>query len=201
MIMNSTKIYERFHKKTKTQHKLINEKNFTYRHTLEVLNKYVDKNSIAKITVLDIGCGAGTVSFYLANKGAKVLGVDISRGAINKCRETAQILNLKSKTKFINGSITKVSKKYKFNLVICSEVIEHISNDRAFLLKIHQKLKKGGILILSTPSSNAPLYKIGFATKFDKKVGHLRRYSRAEIAKLIKSTGFSIIELRLTEGI
>ena len=192
------KIYERFHRGAKPQKRVVGEKNFTYRILIGIIKNCMNKDVRR---VLDIGCGVGTISFYLANKGLHVTGIDVSKNAIDNCKQTAANLCLKNKTEFILGTLEKINFNKKFDLVICSEVIEHISDDKNFLKIIHKVTRKGGILILSTPSINAPLYKLGFSRQFDKRVGHLRRYERNDIEKLVKSAGFLIKELKLTEGI
>lgn len=197
--MISRYLYERFHQRTTSQEKIINTKNFTYRIILGVISNHI--SSFIDKTILDAGCGAGTVSLYLASQGANITGIDISRKAIESCKKSAKTLKLTDKTKFICNTIEKVKFRQKFDAIICSEVIEHIARDKAFLKIIHRLLKKNGILILSTPSINAPLYKIGLAQNFDKRVGHLRRYSRQQISNLIKKSGFIIEEVKLTEGI
>lgn len=191
--------YEKFHQKTTSQEKIINTKNFTYRIILDVIRDHII--SFTNKTILDVGCGAGTISLYLANQGANILGVDISRKAIDSCKKSARILKLTDKTQFICNTIEKIKFRQKFDAIICSEVIEHIPRDRTFLKIIHRLLKNNGILILSTPSINAPLYKIGLAQNFDKRVGHLRRYSRQQISNLVRKSGFTIEEVKLTEGI
>lgn len=197
--MISRHLYEKFHQKTTFQKKVINTKNFTYRIILGVINNHV--NSFTNKTILDVGCGAGTVSLYLANKGASIVGIDISRKAIDSCKKSARILKLKDKTQFICNTIEKIKFRRKFDVIICSEIIEHIPKDKAFLKRIHKLLKKNGLLILSTPSINAPLYKVGLAQNFDKRVGHIRRYSKEQISDLVKKSGFRIEEVKLTEGI
>lgn len=197
--MMSRYLYEKFHQKTTFQKKVINTKNFTYRIILGVINNYV--SSFTDKTILDVGCGAGTVSLYLASQGANILGVDTSRKAIHNCKESAKVLGLERNTQFICNTIERIKIKHKFDAVICSEIIEHIPRDEAFLKKIHKLLKNRGLLILSTPSINAPLYRIGLAKNFDKRVGHLRRYSKQRISDLVKKSGFTIEEVKLTEGI
>jgi ubiquinone biosynthesis O-methyltransferase len=192
-------IYEKFHQKTTFQEKVINVKNFTYRIILGVINNHI--SNFSNKAILDVGCGAGTISLYLANKEANIIGVDISRKAIDSCKKSAKALKLKNKTQFICNTIEKVKFRRKFDLIICSEIIEHIPNDKAFLKRIHKLLENNGLLILSTPSINAPLYKIGLAQNFDKRVGHIRRYSKKQISDLVKNSGFTIEKVRLTEGV
>lgn len=88
-----------------------------------------------------------------------------------------------------------------FDFIICLEVIEHIEDDKKALKNMFNLLKPSGKLIISTPSKNAPLYKLGVAGKFDKRVGHLRRYSLEELERMLDEVGFTILESYKKEGI
>jgi ubiquinone biosynthesis O-methyltransferase len=196
MTSERKKVHEIYHKKTKSQYKIIKDKNFTYRHLIKYISKYLKKN----YEILDIGCGAGTLDFYFADKGYRVTAIDISDKAIQSCKQTQKNLNLNNLNfKVADFQNTKI--KGKFDFVIFTEVIEHLPSDDLALKSIYRLLKPGGILFLSTPSINAPLNRMGFTKDFDKKVGHLRRYSRKEITNLIKSNNFEIIEVIENEGI
>lgn len=192
------KKYEKFHELTSKQLKIIGRRNFTYKIILNIIEKYLRSTSLK---VLDIGCGAGTISFYIANRGNRVVGIDIAKKAIHACNQSAKILSLNNLVKFRNIMFPEKVPSEKFDLVICSEVIEHIRNDDLAIRKIYTVLNYGGLLILSTPSKNAPLYKLGLVKDFDKRVGHLRRYSVRELSNLCKKNGFKILETKKTEGI
>lgn len=189
--------YEKFHKKIKPQKRIVGKKNFTYRIVLGVLDKYLDSG----MRILDLGCGVGTLSFYMALKGNKIIGVDISKKAVDICRKNVELLNLPIKPVFLVGDFVRLKFKDKFDFVLCSEVVEHLKDDQKAILKIYNCLKDTGTLILSTPSKNAPLHKWGFAKSFDKKVGHLRRYRVDDLIALCKNAGFKIMDTRKTEGV
>lgn len=195
---NTKSIHEKYHKKTQKQLRTISPNNFTYRILLPQIEKYLNKKTTS---ILDIGCGAGTLCLYLANKQYQTLGVDISQKAINQCQMSARALGLQKKARFVSGNF--LTKKFfqKFDLVIFTEVIEHLENDKLALKKIHSLLNKNGVLILSTPSQNAPLYKLGLLKKFDREVGHLRRYKMEELTQIIKDQGFKIVDTNKSEGI
>ena len=61
----------------------------------------------ANETVLDLFCGTGTIGLFLASKGAKVFGIDISRSAIEDAAKNAKINNISS-TRFIEGDVFKL---------------------------------------------------------------------------------------------
>lgn len=189
--------YEVFHKDTSVQTSIIDSKNFTYRTIIDQLNKYLKK----KNHVLDIGCGAGVLSLYLAHKGNTVDAIDISQKSIDTCKQSAEELNLEKKVFFkkMNFPYESPSKKYDFILFI--EVIEHLKDDNLALKNLFQLLKPKGLAIISTPSKNAPLYKLGLAENFDRRVGHLRRYTLNELINKCENVGFKILEAKKTEGI
>lgn len=196
--------YDIFHGKAQIQTRIINEKNFTYRLLLKTIKPYILglKRRLKKQTrILDVGCGVGTVGFFLGEQGFNVLGIDISRKAIEVADLNTKCLNLNKRVKFKSFNFLKEKLNAKFDFVICSEVIEHLENDGVAISRIFTLTKSGGILYISVPSRNAPLYKIGFADKFDKRVGHLRRYNDIELEKLIRNEGFSILTIGKTEGI
>ncbi len=190
--------YNLFHNNTTVQSKIISKNNFTYRNLIGFIEKYL-KNT--EQNVVDIGCGAGTVCFYIAQKGNKILGIDISSKAIELCHKSSITLGLDKNTKFKVVNFPEETVKGKFDLIIFSEVIEHLSNDKLALKRICKLLNVGGIVIITTPSLNAPLYKLGYAKDFDKRVGHLRRYTIEGLSKKCNESGLNIIEAKKIEGI
>lgn len=190
------KTHEDFHRGTVSQYKFIRKDNFTYRLILEILEKYLR----ARSSVLDIGCGSGTLSFYLANKDHQVTGIDISEKAIKSCKKTAVNLGIKN-ANFIVMDFPNEIPKEKYDFIIFTEVLEHLPDDKFALRKIHSLLNPKGILFLTTPSINAPLHKLGLTKKFDKEVGHLRRYQLDELVVTCEKTGFKVLETKKSEGI
>ena len=186
--------YDRYHQKNKNFYRPIRRNNFTYFYPLKYLHQEFDKFS--NLRILDVACGVGALSFYFASQGATIKGIDISQRAINICQKTQKFLIQKNKAfkkmEFERVSIEQFKSKEKFDLVICSEIIEHVKNDDLFLQKIHQQLKKNGILYLSTPSPENILYQKGKLNQFDKEVGHLRRYTQKEIIEKLEKNNFKI---------
>lgn len=190
-------VHERYHSKTKRQLKIIKDNNFTYRLLVSVISKYLKKPNQK---ILDIGCGAGTLSLYVANKGHNVLGLDISSKAIKECLKSKKALGLNN-VAFRTLDFLAMKTKNKYDAVLFTEVIEHLEDGGKALGSIHNLLKPSGIMILSTPLDTAPLHRLGVTKKFDREVGHLRRYSFEEIQEIVRKSGFKIIETEKTEGI
>lgn len=193
--MNS--LYERYHSKRSEQKRTIGDDNFTYRELLSLLQKH----SLDTKKILDIGCGVGTIDFYLVKKGADVLGIDISQNAILIARKNAQNFSLNKKARFEAVNFPESVPKGKFDIIVCSEVLEHLKQDKTAITKIKNLLQNGGMVIASSPSLNAPLYKMGLLKGFDWEVGHLRRYTLESFVKLFESSGFKVLETKKTEGV
>lgn len=197
--------YNNFHRNAKKQPRVIDEKNFTYRILLEIIKPYLrelKEKQRDDVSILDIGCGVGTLDFFLGKQGLNVLGIDISNQAVSSATSTAKFLNLEDKVKFKTADFLRepiINKKFDF--VLCNEVLEHLEDDTMALLKISRVMKSKGILYVSVPSKNAPLYRIGFTKQFDKKVGHLRRYEINDLKKIITRDGLIILKEGRTEGI
>lgn len=199
--MNLQAFYNRFHHgKSHIQKKIINRNNFTYILCIKYLSRYI-KNKHLKI--LDFGCGSGTLSYYLASKGNLVIGTDISNDAIKMNLISAKYVGVEDNCHFIsiNNLFNKNKFKNYFDMIICSEVIEHVKNDKGLIKKLNSLMKPKGILYVSTPSNNAPLYRMGLLSKFDEKVGHLRRYNYLSLEKLLHECNFKILQIHKVEGI
>lgn len=198
------KLYEQFHKnRSRVFVGVPKTRDFTYRSILPHLVKLLKKGH----RVLDIGCGNGALSFFAASRGCQVLGVDISKKAILGCQFNAKRLGFVRNLKFqvINFNNPQVKVEDKFDLVICSEVIEHLNDDVSVLKNIYEQLKPGGLFFLSTPSINSPIHRfrtLFYKTDyFDKEVGHLRRYELNKLVLLLKETNYKILKTYKTEGV
>lgn len=194
-------LYEEFHSNSKRILSPPDRNNFTYRHVIKFLTDNTDLGKPKKI--LDIGCGVGSISFFLSTNypNSSVTGLDISKKAIDACLEYKKLIKSKN-TSFSRLKVENYTNhKQKFDIIIASEVIEHLVDDKKFIENCSKLLDKNGALLITTPSKNAPLFKLGLLKSFDRRVGHIRRYEMAELKKIINLAGFKIKDEKLNEGI
>ena len=119
-----------------------------------VNNKKTDTKFLDGLECLDIGCGGGILSERLSRLGARVTGIDASESSINvakqhsiksrleinyRCITTTDLLK-DEKEKFLN----------KFDIVIASEVIEHVNERKIFLSDISKLCRSGGLVVFTT---------------------------------------------------
>lgn len=198
--MSNISFYNKYHSKNHKYYKTINDNNFTYYYHIEALRKINPNLSFNNYRVLDIGCGVGALSFYLASKGAVVDGIDISSRAISICNAYKKEANIKN-VHFINADVENLDAPNKYDLIICSEVIEHVNNDVGLLRSAKRLLKPKGLILLSTPSKSTILYKLHLLDNFDRSVGHLRRYTESSALRLAKNQGLRVVYFAKTESI
>ncbi|MBI5804092.1 class I SAM-dependent methyltransferase [Candidatus Pacearchaeota archaeon] len=105
------------------------------------LEKYLKK----KDKILDLGCGSGRNSIYLARKGYEVWGVDISEIAIEKAKHAEKIKNLNFSVG--NSECLEFNESF-FDAVYCNAVL-HFTNMRKSASEIFRVLKNDGIAYLS----------------------------------------------------
>ncbi|MDP4725518.1 MAG: bifunctional 2-polyprenyl-6-hydroxyphenol methylase/3-demethylubiquinol 3-O-methyltransferase UbiG [Alphaproteobacteria bacterium] len=110
------------------------------------------------LRILDVGCGGGILSEPLARLGAKVTGIDASLGAIAAAREHSKMMRLSIDYQQATIEEFSQSDHAGFDLVIASEIIEHVPNPASFLAACKECLapdNKGIILstINRTPKS------------------------------------------------
>ena len=99
--------------------------------------------------VLDLGCGAGYGSTLIAEVASKVIGLDVSQEAIKYARENFSAANLHYIV--TDGAFLGLAPG-SFDLVLCFEVIEHLTEQEFLLEEIRRVLKPDGILVISTPN-------------------------------------------------
>jgi 2-polyprenyl-3-methyl-5-hydroxy-6-metoxy-1,4-benzoquinol methylase len=143
-----------------------------------------------KKRILDAGCGPGLHSSILKKKGFDVYSIDIDKEKVKFLKKSP------FKLKVYQGDITNTNfKKGFFDYIVCSDVIEHIKNDKKAIKELSRILKKGGNLILTVPSCSQQ-------NKDNwKRYGHERvGYSIKDLKELGKKNNLKIIDIKPYSG-
>jgi len=116
----------------------------------EHLSRYLFARGFASSRqVLDLGCGTGYGSAILAESAMSVFAVDISRETIVYARENYAQPGID----FLVANCTQLPvRSESLDLVVCFEVVEHLSEQERLLDEISRVLKQDGLLVISTPN-------------------------------------------------
>ena len=99
-----------------------------------------------KLKILEIGCGYGYLTYAIKKRGMDILGIDISGEAIKYAQTHFGDFYLKSDLESLD------CKEEKFDLIIATELIEHLPHPNRFLTKCKELLDEKGLILLTTPS-------------------------------------------------
>lgn len=140
--------------------------------------------TFSKAKILDIGCGSGDIQHdIMAMYQEKIkcyVSFDISKNALKLSRELSK--DCKYPFFGICGDAQYLPfKEEEFQIIICSEVLEHVPRDDIVMKEINRVLKNDGAIIITIPYLEKDLNKL-----------HLRRYDLKTFINLIDSTGFKI---------
>ena len=95
--------------------------------------------------ILDLDCGDGYLSYLLANQGKKITSVDLSSNRLKKFEKVSKTHNInRVQTDVIQTGLSSTV----FDVIICSEVIEHIENFQDVIKEAFRLLKPCEHLLL-----------------------------------------------------
>lgn len=155
----------------------------------------------ADSAVVDLGCGNGSILGQLRGRGMQLYGLDISSSGIAVARTAFPDVGFEVAD--LTSDLSNFPLAGKCDLVISTEVIEHVFQPRAFAKNCYLLLKPGGRLVLSTPYHGyAKNLLLALAGRFDGHFtalwdyGHIKFWSRRTLTALLREAGFRACEFQ-----
>ena len=138
-------------------------------------------------TFMEIGAADLTLTRELLERFDRGLALDFT----DDLPESYEKLPSEEKSRLDISNINVMTDEVPddFDCVVACEVIEHIEDDTLFMRKIFDSLKPGGQALISMPA------KAKYWTVHDELVGHLRRYEKNELIRMLESAGFNDVEV------
>jgi SAM-dependent methyltransferase len=99
------------------------------------LKKAIEKHEKTNLEILDIGCGSKPYSSFFKGKTKKYVGIDLTSNEYVDCIAPAESLPFPSET---------------FDVVISTQMLEHVKDPVKVIKEIYRVLRKGGVVFLST---------------------------------------------------
>lgn len=177
---------------------------------------FENRKDFTNINFLDAGCGEGYYITLLNDLTKwKITGIEYDAGLVDQARRW----NLSSEN---NGNLSieqdnLLHLKFDdeiFDLVLCSEVLEHIDDDIRAAKEIYRVLKKDGSAFITVPNVNYPFIwdplnwirknlNLGHFSSLNTWLGgvwsydHKRLYSVETLSNLLSNVGFEIVEVKV----
>lgn len=180
---------------TKIAIKIFGIPHIGFRNRARRIFNFLSEINSDKLKILDAGCGYGIYSLSLSEKGNEIYSIDLEEKRIKHLNKLKKYDAKFSKIKSFVGSINNLpfASNY-FDVVLCSEVIEHIKDDKLAFSELTRVIRKGGNLILTVPTVSKS-NKINY-----KKFEHERPgYSVQDIKSLAEKNKMKIVKFSFYE--
>ncbi len=148
------------------------------RHSRRLMRRIT--GDLAPASILDIGCGEGSLLKTLSERhpAAALMGAELSHTALNLARAALP------RASFDVLDVSKGALPRTFDLVVCSDVVEHIDDDQSAIDNMAAMTAPGGHAVIATLQ--------GRMRAFEKDVGHVRNYAPGELEDKMRRAGFTV---------
>lgn len=151
--------------------------------------------------VLDVGCGNGFACGVFLNHGCQVVGIDLSAQGIDEARRAHP--NGRFELMEADAHLLERLGEKPFDIVISTEVVEHVYAPRLYAKGIYGALRNGGRFICTTPYHGyLKNLALSLLNKWDSHAdplwdgGHIKLWSRRKLGDLLTETGFINLQFR-----
>jgi 2-polyprenyl-6-hydroxyphenyl methylase/3-demethylubiquinone-9 3-methyltransferase len=154
---------------------------------------------------LDLGCGDGSLSRWVAAQGRPVVGLDQSEAMLDLARRRAGEEGLGPRAVYHRASLPldparEAEYEGKAGLIVCSSVLEYVDDPPEVLAQCRRLLMPGGILLVSLPNRDS-IYRIaqralhGLFAWTDSYLRHQRhQYSLPVAGALLTRLGYQVVD-------
>ncbi len=148
--------------------------------------EHIKRHNISGL--IDVGCGSGIKLNYIKTiiPNLQITGID-QENPINFCRKSYSF----GKWLIDDFDSPNLSNSVKAEMVICSDVIEHMIDPDFLLDYLKKRTEKGGVILLSTPDRDILR---GKKCTISPNKAHVREWNYKELEQYLEYSGFQIIE-------
>jgi len=150
-----------------------------------------------RIKILDVGCATGYLGFAAKMGKNYVCGIEIS---VTAAEEAKKVLD-----EVVVGNVEEITLPWPrdyFDIIVCSDILEHLFDPKSTLIKLREYLKPEGKLLVVVP--NVAYYAVRLMLLRGKweyqshgilDYGHIRWFTKETARKLLMESGFPIVDV------
>jgi len=159
--------------------------------------------------VLEVGCGLGGFCIHIAKEDGESIGLDISRSAIQKAKDLVKQFNVQNNIEFIIGDARFVPfKDQSYNIVICSETLEHVEDYEQAFNEIVRVVENSGHIGITVPNLLSTMFPAYIILLIIGQPQHAKKFLRVEkehifhyfkIKNLFRREDLKVMKIRSTD--
>lgn len=146
--------------------------------------------------VLDVGFGDGSLSFDVSKKAKRVVAIDLNEKNLKIAREKYSVPNIE----YIMGDATKSLPAENFDVIILSNVLEHIEKRVEFLEKIKNIAPKILIRVPLLDRDWITLYKKELGVEYRSDKTHFTEYTLVSLREELEKAGLRLLDYSIQFG-
>jgi SAM-dependent methyltransferase len=155
---------------------------------------------VAGDVCLDLGCGFGRHAYEAARRGADVIALDAGRDEVDGVASVFAAmaaqgeLDAGARVAVAQGDALRLPfADATFDRVICSEVLEHLADDRRAMAELARVLRPGGTMAVTVPRYGPELVNWALSDEYHEvEGGHVRIYRRRQLLARLRGTGLEV---------
>lgn len=170
-------------------------------YLLPGLRSVLLKLSIPQLSLVDLGCGNGTLTAKMAGLASVVVGIDSSLSGIQLARAE------NSEIRYVQHDLATplpAELRASFDVALAAEVIEHLFLPRELFKRARESLRPGGHVVVSTPYHGwLKNVAIALCGKYDHHhrpgwdYGHIKFFSKRTLESLASECGFEVVAWKM----
>jgi 2-polyprenyl-3-methyl-5-hydroxy-6-metoxy-1,4-benzoquinol methylase len=143
----------------------------------------------AACRAIDLGGGCGGWVAYLdAHLGSRFMELAVGDSSVDALRLARQ--TMRQQVSLYQIDLYRLIWQGRWDVAFLLDVLEHLHDDTEILRQVRAALSPGGLLFVTVPALKF------FWSDNDRIAGHLRRYTRKDMARLAKESGFRVLDMR-----
>ncbi len=148
-------------------------------------------------TILDYGCGTGTITLPIARNAKRIYGVDVSEGMLKRAQQNRKNQRIENASFTKITSLDEMFQPDTFDVITIFNVLQYIENRKCLFKQLYNLLKPQGLLIVAVPCFSETN---NLSTQYIKLLRFLHImpetyfFTTNEIEKEITQTGLTITE-------